>query len=96
MVAALPMVSEAEPSLTIEPVPLVRPASVIATLFEPRVSTTPTPSSVSVPLLAIELRDSLPPSLIVAPFEMLMPEVFARMPAPEVTSVPAVTVVRPA
>ena len=82
--------------MTIEPVPLVSPASVMATLFVPSVSTTPAPSRVSVPLLAIEFRVSLPCSLMVAPEEMLMPEVFARMPAPEVTSVPAVTVVRPA
>ena len=96
MVAALPIVREAVPFLTMEPVPLVRPASVIATLFVPSVRTTPAPSRVSVPLLAIELRVSLPCSLIVAPEEMLMPEVFARMPALVVTSVPAVTVVRPA
>ena len=83
------------PFFTIEPVPSVRPASVIATLFVPRVRTTPTPSRVSVPLFAIEFRVSLPCSLMVAPTEVTMPEVFARMPSPTVMSVPAVTVVAP-
>ena len=91
-----PSVSEFVPFFTIEPLPFVRPARVIATLFVPRVRTTPAPSRVRVPLLAIEFSVSLPPSLIVAPAEMLMPEVFARMPSPEVTRLPAVTEVSPA